>query len=78
MRLEVSPRVAAATIRRPATRVSADYAPYVRQQEERRRRREAVWATLSFVALLVFWDVSARLDRPSLDAEVAVTAARTR
>jgi hypothetical protein len=56
----------AAAIDQPPMKVRLYYAARARTEEQRRQRREALWAALSLVVLVLCWDLSARLDERAL------------
>lgn len=75
MRYQLDRQTAAATLDHPQVKVRLDYATRARTEEHSRRRREAVWSVLSFVVLLLCWDLSGRLDRRVPGIEPSATAA---
>ena len=73
MRYEINTRVAA--IDHGQARVRLDRASRARTEEHSRQRREVAWAVLSFIALVLCWDLSARLDRRVFGDERSLTTA---
>ena len=72
MRYEINTRAAAIDHRQ--ARVRLDHSARARTEEHSRQRREVAWAVLSFIALVLCWDLSARLDRRVFGDESSMTA----
>jgi hypothetical protein len=75
MRHEFSAQLTPEAIGRPHAKVRPDYASRAHADDRTRHRREVAWTALSFIALVLCWDLSARLDGRVPGGEVAASAA---
>jgi hypothetical protein len=73
MPFDLGSLVPAHAVDRRHVTVRPDYAERARAEHQTQQRREIVWAVLSLIALILCWDLSARVDRTVVDGDVHAT-----